>query len=470
MTQKPNILLISIDTLRADHLSCYGYARHTSPNIDRIALEGAIFRQAYSTAAWTPPAHASMLTGLLPSQHGVIDQNKLGQDVPTLAELLQKNGYRTAGFVNNSQVGALVGLDKGHEDFIEVWLGAEDKNIFHRGAGFLARKFFEIVGRDDDGAHKTNQSVLKWFEERGSRSQPFYVFLHYIDVHNPYKAPHPFRFRFLNDKVKRTVDLEKIWLIAQNPLVCLTDEIELTDDELNVLKALYDGEISYLDHKIGELLGEMRKRGLLEKTFLIITADHGEHFGEHGLFSHVASVYEPVIHIPLIIRYPEMIDAGQEIEQIVQLIDIFPTVLNVAQIQTEANGILQGKDLLPLQKNCNYHDYLIAEWEGRIPFFVKDRIPTNGKMNLLEVFTNKLTAIRSGNEKLIVESNGKSYLYDLSMDPFENIDIAETKPAVADSLRHKLEEWRNSVQNLGAAEPYEIPDQMRRHLKALGYL
>ena len=154
--QQPNIILISVDTLRADHLSCYGYHRATTPNIDALGDQGVIFTKAYSTAVWTPPAHASMLTGLYPSQHNVIHQNRLREDIPTIAELLQERGYQTAGFVNNSQVGKLVGFDRGHDDFFEVWQGLSERQVIKRAQ----QKVQELAGYSDHGAATTNKLVF----------------------------------------------------------------------------------------------------------------------------------------------------------------------------------------------------------------------------------------------------------------------------------------------------------------------
>ncbi len=239
----PNILLISIDTLRADHLSCYGYHRQTTPNIDRIASEGVRFTNAYSTAVWTPPAHASMLTGLYPSQHGVVDKNKLNKDFPTIAEVLSKCDYQTVGFVNNPQVGEYVGLDRGHQEFFEVWKGITSKNMVVRGSNYFFRKWLELLGIDDKGAKKTNTLVKSWFKSRNSCATPFYMFVHYIEPHNPIMAPRLYKKKFIKSGSTQNIDLEKLREVAHNPLVCFTDNIKLNQAENEYLVSLYDGEI-----------------------------------------------------------------------------------------------------------------------------------------------------------------------------------------------------------------------------------
>ncbi len=178
MSSRPNILLISIDTLRADHLSCYGYWRRTSPALDALAADGTRYANAYTNAGWTPPAHASMLTGLFPSQHGVIDTRRLPDAIPTLAAMLASHGYRTVGIVNNSQVGALVGLDRGHDTFHEVWKGHPSHNPIGRGARYLHRQLRGWLGLNDHGAARTNHLAMRWLTTQATADKPFYMFLH----------------------------------------------------------------------------------------------------------------------------------------------------------------------------------------------------------------------------------------------------------------------------------------------------
>jgi arylsulfatase A-like enzyme len=179
--KKPNIILISIDTLRYDHLSCYGYCRTTTPRIDQFSGKSVLYNNAYSTAAWTPPAHASMLTGLYPSQHGVIDQNHLPPEIPTLAKILRKNGYHTCGFVNNSQVGEMVGFNDGHDDYYEIWQGLQRNQFYKR----LKSKYLTLRGYADNGAFYTNQKIKYWINKKWNQQKSFYMFIHYIEAHNP---------------------------------------------------------------------------------------------------------------------------------------------------------------------------------------------------------------------------------------------------------------------------------------------
>lgn len=465
MNKKPNILLISIDTLRADHLSCYGHHRATTPHLDRVAEDGQMFTAAYSPAVWTPPAHASMFTGLYPSQHGVVDEYKLSSTVPTLAEILSNHGYLTCGFSNNSMVGEIVGLHRGHQYFDEVWVGAEYSNVVSRGLGFLGRKLVEVAGKKDEGARTTTKRALKWLSENVHGPLPFYVFIHHIDVHNPMKAPRPFRYRYLSRALREKVDMNKIWQVADNPLICLTDGLELNEDEIEVLRCIYDEELAYVDDQVGQIIRFLKEHHVLDDTLVIITADHGEHFGEHGLYSHVASLYEPVLHIPLIVRYPKRVEPGQQSDRLVQLVDILPTVLELLDISYPGAVPLHGRSLFGDDERP-----IFAEWEGRVPYFVRNRLGERAHPEDLKLYTTKQNMIREGAHKLIVRADGKRELYNLERDPQERHNLAEQEAQKVEALGRALETWLEDNRTQREGELYEISSQARRNLEGLGYI
>jgi len=466
--KRPNVLLISIDTLRADHLSCYGYHKMTTPNIDRIGDEGVIFENAYSTAAWTPPAHASMLTGLYPSRHGVVDNNRLNKNIPTLSEVLLTSGYKTAGFVNNSQVGELVGLEKGHETFVEVWKGTGGMSIVNRGMNYLVRNTKELMGINDHGAERTNQLAQRWIREKKGNS--FYMFIHYIEPHNPINAPHPFKNKYWANKNSRSIDKKKLYLVAHNPLFCFTKNIRLNEEEIIALKALYDGEVSYLDHKIGELIEFLKRNHTYDNTLIIVTADHGEHFGEHDLYSHVASLYEPILHIPLIIKYPEWIHKRARISELAQLIDIYPTVIEALDLDPRFLKGVQGTSLFETNKTAKYHDYIIAEWEGRIPDFVMKRMKNSDGDSIVDKFREPMSMIREGRYKYILNSKGREELYDLDNDKREVNNISEKKNEIRKRLREKLTQWQSLNNRVDYEKQSRLDEATKKNLKNLGYM
>lgn len=470
---KPNILLISIDTLRADHLSCYGYHRQTTPNIDRLAAEGVLFKNAYSTAVWTPPAHASMLTGLYPSQHGVVANKRLKQDIPTIAEVLAQYDYNTVGFVNNPQVGAFVGLDKGFHQFFEIWKGVTSKNLLVRGCHFLYRNWLALLGIQDDGAKKTNKLVVNWLKSHISDTRPFYIFLHYIEPHNPINAPHPFKKKYVDSKHIDNIGKKKLKKVANNPLVCFTDRLNLNQAEINYLISLYDGEIAYIDTMVGEVIDFLKAKNVLDDTFVILTADHGEHLGEHSLYSHVASLYEPIVHIPLIIRYLRIYKPSQRYEQLVQHIDIFPTILDLLNNNENHLINLAGQSLLPRNGKITIDKKrpIIAEWEGRIPHFVKNRLKVLNKPQDKEaVFLKKLSMIRESNEKYIYCDDGSEELFNLDSDPNEINNLASTNKQRCTNLRDILTRTLKAESSNEEIPETEMDEVVKQRLHGLGYL
>ncbi|MCZ6675477.1 MAG: sulfatase-like hydrolase/transferase, partial [Verrucomicrobia bacterium] len=402
-----------------------------------------------------------------PSQHNVIHQNRLREDIPTIAELLQERGYQTAGFVNNSQVGKLVGFDRGHDDFFEVWQGLSERQVIKRAQ----QKVQELAGYSDHGAATTNKLVFDWLRQRRRHDKPFFLFIHYIDAHNPFKAPRPFRFKYFKTDVRREVDMTKVWKIADNPLICYTDDLAPNEAEIEAITALYDEEIGYVDDQIGRLVDYLKKMNVLDESLLILTADHGEHLGEHGFFSHVASLYEPIVHIPLILRYPFGIDGQSVSRQPVQHIDILPTILAACDFRERKGLKIPGLNLLDCLDIQASSRLLFAEWEGRIPHFVRNRLRDSNHHSLFERFQKRLWMIRSEEFKLIADSQGHFELYNLRDDPKESVNLCNKQTATYNKLRTALENWRDTEVTGQTSESYDYSGEvLKKHLKALGYL
>ncbi|MBI5055384.1 MAG: sulfatase [Nitrospirae bacterium] len=466
---KPNIILISIDTLRADHLSCYGYSRPTTPNIDKLASEGTIYRQNYSTGVWTPPGHASMLTGLYLHEHGVYDDRRLADQIPTIATVLKENGYQTAGFVSNSQVGELVGFHKGHDVFEEVWKGICSKTIIERIIRGITWRIKKKLGHLDMGAKRTNELVRNWLEQRINKGKPFYAFLHYIEAHNPLSPPRSFKNKFLNIP-DRKVDMDKINKIANNPLICYVEDLHATSEEIEYLKGLYDGEIAYIDGKIGEVVNILKENRIYDDTMLIITADHGEHFGEHGMWSHVASLHKEVLHIPLIIKYPGGTERIKEVTEYTQLVDIFPTVMEIAGLTDVAAYNGSGVSLVCDKENeVRHHEYVFAEWEGRIPYFILEKSEIAEKDIDLGKFKIQMSAIQDKQYKYIMRSDGTEELYDIS-DGENKIEDINIHQKVREIFQSELLSRKMTGKEIAETESIAIDDEIAKNLKALGYM
>jgi arylsulfatase A-like enzyme len=471
MNIKPNVLLISVDTLRFDHISCYGYRKKTTPNIDRIASEGTIFRENFSTAIWTPPAHASMFTGLYVSEHGVYGENRLNDNIPTISTVLQENGYQTAGFVNNSQVGELVGLAKGHETFNEIWKGISKRSIIKRGINGSIQIVKKWLGYDDMGANKTNNLFKNWIKKKRDHQRPFYTFIHYIEPHNPLNPPRKYKKKHTKKSMLSNINLNKIKKVADNPLICLVKNIELNEQEIDWLKSLYDAEIEYTDAKIGEILNILKTARLYDNTLIIITSDHGEHFGEHGLWSHAASMYNEVLRTPLIIKYPKGLKYKRDENGCTQVVDIFPTVMEIAGISNIMIKKSSGNSLAyNNNKDINFHNYIFAEWEGRVPYFIKNNHNYFNNKKSIRRLKNKMWMVSDGRFKLIIKSDGGEELYDLKNDNKESYNFINENPSIAKTLKIILKKKKLTIHKKIKKRQLKIDEETKKNLESLGYM
>jgi arylsulfatase A-like enzyme len=325
--KSPNVLLVMVDALRADHLSCYGYWRQTSPTIDRLARQGVLFETAIAPSAWTPPATASILTGTYPHSHGVehgVDE--LPARFPTLAEQFRKNGYETAAFSADSfGFAPRTGMDRGFAVFDDYFLnlstilGQESllRTLNNRLVALGLVKNLWGQPRAED----INRAVWEWLD-RVPSSRPVFLTVKYFDVHDPYQPPQPWRHRF-STKPDPGQWLRSGTYYSHRPFPRLSAE------QLQDVIAAYDGAIAYVDAALGDLLDGLKRRGLLENTLVVITADHGEMLGEHGLYFHGAALWLPVIRVPLIFWWPARLPAGRRISVPVSTRDLGATVLHL---------------------------------------------------------------------------------------------------------------------------------------------
>ena len=276
---KPNILWIVMDTVRADHLSCYGYQRNTTPNIDRMASEGILFENAISAAPWTLPSHASMFTGMFPSKHGVdAEHHWLEDGFQTVAEVLRLHGYRTFGYSNNPVVSRRKNLSQGFDTFEFTDWGRRmessalaDLLWINTTKRYIEDNYLLI----DDGARRTNKIVESWIAEANQPEAPFFVFINYVEAHDPYHPPAPYAAPYLGEGMS----LAKAMKVNQDEAAYMSGKVEMSEEDVNILLSLYDGEISYLDFRMGKLFDYLRELEILDETMVIITADHGENFG-----------------------------------------------------------------------------------------------------------------------------------------------------------------------------------------------
>lgn len=320
-SEAPNVIVIVVDTLRADHLSAYGYERQTSPFIDSLAAEGVRFENAISPSSWTQPSHASMLTGRYTYEHQA-ETKPLDDRFTTLGEAMQADGYRTGAFSGNTLFFTRrQGFGRGFLHFEDNYQSVPDAFLNSSLYGFLfdfygLRKVLNYEGAPERKlAADINVSALRWAERSG---KPFLLFINYFDVHDPYTPPEPYRSRFAS--VSNPGGLINGYVERYHP--------ELTPEQLQSEIDAYDGSIAYVDDQIKALFSGLEQRGELENTIVIITSDHGESLGEHGLLQHSASLYRQEIHVPLIV-WGAGVPAGKVLDTPISTIALPSTILDL---------------------------------------------------------------------------------------------------------------------------------------------
>jgi arylsulfatase A-like enzyme len=440
--RRPNVVLIVVDTLRADHLSLYGYPRPTSPNLDRLARESVVFDRAFTVMSHTLPAHVSLVTGVHPATHQVLS-NGWVYDArwPTLATRLRDAGYASAAFVSGFPLDRQSGFGHGFEVFADT-----------RIEGVLHSK---VEGE------LTNQRALAWLKEQGD--WPFFLLVHYYDLHTPYTWPS-------EGALPLAVDADLLARLEQREAAshAVTDvnhkPVEFRGRQLEIVEAanLYDNLVLRIDGLVEEIRAELERAGKLDDTLFIVTSDHGEGLGQHAYYSHGLHLYEEQMRIPLIVRPPARLGwaPGRE-GGTVSLLDVAPTVVELAGLPRE--GLEHGRSLLAVTQEVNGARYVVAQ----------RRYYPEGFRNAWGAFapSTSLAALRGdGSLKYIRDGDGREELYDLSSDPLEEKNLASERVEDATRLREILEE-RLAV--LTADTPIAVPEldaETRRRLEELGYI
>jgi arylsulfatase A-like enzyme len=455
--------MIVMDATRADHLSSYGYQRSTTPNIDRIAAEGAIYEQAISPAPWTLPAVASLFTGLYASQHGTHASHQyLDTHFLTLAELLRSRGYRTALFPNVVWIDEPFGLHRGFDTYgLPGRLPLFDR-LFKR-VTIIEKAYRRLFGRPYESATRdTNRRIKEWLTTEFEDGVPFFINVHYGNPHLPHRFREPYTALFLGHL---GAEAKKV---NQDPHRYMAGQANMTEEDFEILKALYDGEIAYLDSMLNQVFELLRERGILDDTLLIITADHGENIGDHGLMAHQYCLYDTLIHVPLIIRYPRLFAAGHREKSQVQTHEIFTTIMDILGIEKEevVNDV-RGRSLIPAKIAAQPLPFAISEdpapnlapFRRKCPGFDPSK------------FDRRLRAVRCDGYKYVWASDGRHELYNLVKDPHELENLIQTQAEKAEALQEKLDNWLESIDQPESGEmTLEVDDEIKDRLKALGYL
>lgn len=420
-----NIVLITVDTLRPDRLGCYGYALETSPSIDRMAAGSIVFENAFAQASTTCPSLAAVMTSRLPAESGVRhNRNMLRKDIPTLAEILEKEGYTTAAFVSNYVLRKGMGFERGFDVFNDDMTTKE-----------LNRHLTERVAAD------TVRDVLEWLDDKPR--EPFFLWVHFQDPHGPYTPPDEYNDMFLDRVEEREQVLPFNTINTGVAGIPMYQRIEGVFDQ-KTYAARYLGEIRYFDDSFGRLYDRLRQPDLAGSTITAFTADHGESLGEHDYyFAHGEYLYNHQIRVPLILQLPGR--SGERVEDPVALVDLLPTLLALAGV--EAPGGIRGVDLLdPLGMSRP-----IFSQTAKTKFIRRDR----------------LSLIWNG-YKLIYTEPGGTELFNLADDPAEKNNLAEKEPEKAEILRKELLR-QNDAFIRGEAVPMEIDEDTRKRLEGLGY-
>ncbi|MGE4606735.1 MAG: sulfatase [Myxococcota bacterium] len=433
----PHVVLISIDTLRPDHLSIYGYGRHTDAPLADMFEAAVVFDNAVSTSSWTAPAMASLITSMLPEQHGITTgrvkglyvgrptdaefQPVLGDSFTTLGEHLEAKGYTTFGISTNPHVSAELGFAQGIGNFER--LRAVDPD--------------PVSGNLYADAVETN-AVASRLRERIDASGPVFLWIHYVDPHTPYRARLPW---LVNYVVGPTPDLPPS-ASAPSSFVGISPKRQA---RRRLLEAYYDAEISFVMQQISELVEQL---DLGDHVLFVLTSDHGEAFFEHGYHGHSTNLHETEVRIPLLIRFPEPGPVARRVREPVSIIDIMPTLLDYLGVPIDPQ--IQGRSLLSLARGES------------------DPVPVPVFGNLSRRKTDDFSFVRSGRWKLIRNNRANDLrLYDLDTDPRETDNLVGSEPRIVKELAALLAAQR--ARPRPRIEAFDIDDESARQLDALGY-
>ena len=441
--RRPHVLLISLDTLRADHLGAWGYDRPTSPFLDALARNGIRFQRVYSQSPKTAPSHMSLFTGAYPSAHGAHFAYKtspptvypVARDLELLPEIMRRAGYRTAAWTGGGQVSSAAGFDRGFD------------------------RYSEDLG--DINSWKMNE-VRAWF--RRNSDEPCFLFIHTYQIHDPYLPPSPYNLIFASDYEGWVIgdkhlqptgggagfeDLHRtFWRTPDlNP-----DPASVGPDDLQQLVALYDGGIRYTDDVLHGFFEDLRQDGLLDDTLVVVFSDHGEEFLEHDGLLH-EKLYRETLHVPLILFWPAGLPGDVVIESQVPLIDLGPTLLDLAVVETPPH--MEGRSLLPL---------------------LQDPVGVNHRFVFSEepwVHGSHHRSIRDGIRTLYDHGTGEIELFSVVEDPFEHEDLFPTHPEFAIEMHRRLLDFiaaHGLFQRDPQEEARELSPNEIEALRALGYI
>lgn len=495
--RRPNILIIVFDAARAENFSLYGYPLPTTPGLERHARRLAVYRQCISAAIWTLPSTAGLFTGTYPSTHRlVIDGERLSRRFTTLAELLAQQQYATAKITGHvPYVSAFSALDRGFAQNFEPppnALRARWRALKQRGAQREGRERREgvdlgldlkteadaakrrsvrnrvrywMTGFADAGANACFNRLRRFWSEQGER--PRFAYLHLQETHAEYRPPHRHRRRFLPTELRGRC----LAAINQRPNPHDVGLVKMTDEEYAMLTALYDGCIAYLDEQVGRLLDDLSRRPDFDNTLVLITADHGDCLGRHGVLGHQFVCYDELIRVPWIIKWPAGVGLTGSRDELVQNVDLLPTLCSLLALETP--GQCEGIDMLSAQRDFAYSELLKPFGAGAL---------RQGLHEMAPHLNRGVLSVRTPSHKLLTYTNEQpDELYDLVRDPRESTNLLSgavgsqvPDKALADAAEAWKPRWMDAYSDIQSrllgGESATIAPEVEERLRALGYL
>ncbi len=439
-----NIVLITLESVRPDHMACFGGKRVTCPNLDALAKEAMLYDDCHSVTSWTLSAHASLFTGLYPSAHQTRrPHSKLGDSYTTVAEVLSGRGYQCAGVVSGPFLQTQHNLHQGFE-------------YYNDSPSELTQK----LAHGDITNPEMERLLRDFVTKRRDKNRPFFLFAYFWDPHYDYIPPAPYNEMFVSP------DCEQIDVTRYES--SKTVHANITEGHLEYVISQYDGEIYWTDEHLGRFFDLLKAEGLWDNTVIIVMADHGEEFFEHGKKGHKNNLYVESVQVPLIIKYAKGGPQGRD-SRLVSFVDIFPTILDLTHT-TAAPFPHQGRSLLeasPSPERAIFYE-LLSLWYRRRPAGL-------GGAPKVHTRTEQWFAIRQGNDKLIkVIRPDRTELYNVRKDPQEQEDVSGQNSARTQELANKLKQWQELMRAVavtyGAGGKAELDEKQLERLRSLGYV
>jgi arylsulfatase A-like enzyme len=489
--KRPNVVLVVWDTVRADRMSLYGYAKPTTPRLDALAKESVVYDRATSTGMWTLPGHAGMFTGLYETTHGATGRSKhtmkLDDAFETLAEKLGADGYDTFAFSANIVAGPLANLLQGFTTAETTYPTAAVKKGRYMQAARQAtmRKLIptdastelspafagntaERWGKADfkDAAPVAHRALMDWLGERPGQDKPFFAFLNLMEAHSPRVPTIESRRKVMSDEAQALALTTDVSVFAENEYI--VGKRDYTPAQLDAMGGVYDAALVDLDDATGDLVDDLRAKGLLDDTLLIVSSDHGEALGEHRRLEHRFSVYDQLLHVPLLVRYPAKMPPARVSDRVTTA-DVYATVLDAAGVAPSTPSFSTS-----LVGRTTYDRFVFAQMTD--PFASQLKSIREAYPGLsTAAWERTYCAVYEGATKLIYATDGGHQMFDVGSDPAEANDLFPTDKERADALSAELTRWEHAMPVLGhATKPGAVPaaptsPEDAEMLEGLGY-